>query len=65
METGKDNGVPGTYIFVLTVPMRNGNCIEKIVTMNKNRVLTVPMRNGNISGGVWYEDATFWFLPYL
>jgi len=32
---------------VLTVPMRNGNKMEKTVKLVKETVLTVPMRNGN------------------
>ena len=32
---------------VLTVPMRNGNDLEKSLGTGKIKVLTVPMRNGN------------------
>jgi len=55
----------GRRIFkVLTVPMRNGNNIDKTERFNKTSVLTVPMRNGNRRPriGVYFLIE---FLPYL
>jgi len=34
--------------FVLTVPMRNGNCMQACIMGYMLKVLTVPMRNGNV-----------------
>ena len=52
-------------LFVLTVPMRNGNKMSKNQgTPWTHSVLTVPMRNGNLNlaDHTWTEKG---FLPYL
>jgi len=54
-----------SVLFVLTVPMRNGNRSFLKNTRRNLKVLTVPMRNGN---PVCFQDVDveLWeFLPYL
>ena len=49
---------------VLTVPMRNGNIVTSVKSLDEFYVLTVPMRNGNLlpDDHTWTETG---FLPYL
>ncbi len=51
-------------LFVLTVPMRNGNLTIVPIIPKPPRVLTVPMRNGN-SELREAKGMTVEFLPYL
>ena len=50
--------------FVLTVPMRNGNCKDDCGTEGLCLVLTVPMRNGNLVNND-KSKIPILFLPYL